>query len=34
MFNYLNELNGEIEKGEEAIAELKVEPRDVPLLSS
>ena len=25
MFNYLNELNGEIEKGEEAIAELKVE---------
>lgn len=25
MFNYLNELNGEIEKGEEAIAELKME---------
>lgn len=25
MFNYLNELNGEIEKGEEAISELKAE---------
>lgn len=25
MFNFLNELNAEIEKGEEAIAELRVE---------